>query len=251
MQNFGYKNWEEGMNFDESYEDNSSPPTYTSDPYGFEVTKTEKTKNKFNQNNLNSNINSNKIKTTNSNNLYNYNLSDDEDEESNDYNEYLINNNQKNKNKVLGSNNNNSKRMSTNDRISQILEKSKQQKQTIVDSSLDQTGDEDDAYNSWKSSWNQLMEGVGSSPGAPLTNDESQDEISPLKDLNKNKKNTRKQSFDVSDSLDISDGDFEVGAIAARRSQEKSNERKRRAAMESVPTKYSDSPNVSNKVSIY
>lgn len=39
----------------------------------------------------------------------------------------------------------------------------------------------------------------------------------------------------LGDSLDISAADFEVGTIAARRSQEKSGERQRRMALDKAP----------------
>jgi hypothetical protein len=71
-------------------------------------------------------------------------------------------------------------------------------------------GEEDDAFNSWKSSWNQLIEGVGGSPvtgaGAGEETDES---LSPVKE-SKPSVGKQKQSFDASDSFDISEGDFEV-----------------------------------------
>jgi hypothetical protein len=47
----------------------------------------------------------------------------------------------------------------------------------------DGDGEEDDAFNSWESSWNQLIEGVGGSPvtgaGAGEETDES---LSPVKE---------------------------------------------------------------------
>lgn len=96
--------------------------------------------------------------------------------------------------------------MSTDDRINEILEKSKIKNPITSGPDTDDGNEEDDTYNSWKNSWNQLIEGVGASPGSLL---ESQENSSPEKDP-KPQIGKKKPNLDASDSFEISEGDFEV-----------------------------------------
>lgn len=166
MEGFGFQN------FDESFE-SSSPPTYTSDPYGFEST-------------------GNRPKKTSKGNkdMYDFDVSNDEE----DTPKKAV------RTRVV-------RRMSTDDRMNEILEKSKRSKPAVVSHNVDSKDTEDDTYNSWKNSWNQLMEGVGGDSPKPTALEDSVD--SPSLVVAKNRQGNDRV-LNTSDSLDISDADFEV-----------------------------------------
>ena len=160
MEGFGFQN------FDDSFE-SSSPPTYTSEPYGFDNS-------------------TNRINKTGNKDMYDFDVRHEEDTPQ------------------KPARTRNIRRMSTDDRINEILEKSKLSK---PQPKKKEESEEEDTFNSWKNSWNQLMEGVGadSSP-KPTALEDSVD--SP--DVDQVRPAKVRRSLNASDSLDISDADFEV-----------------------------------------
>lgn len=199
---YSYRSWQhQDKNFDDnSYEDpyTASPPTYTSDPYGFDLATDEPsppiTKNKSGISGKGSrNTTTNKKKKGSTSDIYDYDLSNDEFTSPPP------------KSSKFGNKSQPVRRMSTDDRINEILEKSKIKK-PITEPDPDDGNEEEDAYNSWKSSWNQLIEGVGASPSELL---ESHENISPVKE-SKPQERKKHSNLDTSDSFEISEGDFEV-----------------------------------------
>mmetsp|Transcript_21534 Transcript_21534/g.31284 ORF Transcript_21534/g.31284 Transcript_21534/m.31284 type:complete len:1684 (+) Transcript_21534:93-5144(+) len=207
MDGFGYRNWD-NSGLDESY--GSSPPTYTSDPYGFEPTRSDKNRGSKNK----------------GKDVYDFEFGDDDISPE----------------KPTKRLSNKTRRMSTDDRVNEILQQAKAAKPPIDTTTEDNVGEED-AYNSWKSSWNEIMEGVAESPNpdlTPIADSPAHSEQKPTSKMKSNRLNS-------SDSFDLSEADFEVGTHAARRSQEKANERRRRSAIETLPSKSSASPDIASK----
>jgi hypothetical protein len=171
MEGFGYHN------FDESFE-SSSPPTYTSDPYGFESVGNRPKK----------------LASTNKD-MYDFDVSQEEEDTTK----------KPSRTRAV-------RRMSTDDRINEILEKSKLAKKATAPKSEVKDDAEDDTYNSWKNSWNQLMEGVGGDSPKPTTLEDSVSVDSPSPVVTRSQKG-KERVLNTSDSLDISDADFEVPNI--------------------------------------
>jgi hypothetical protein len=218
-------NWQNERNFDDSYDDpyTASPPTYSSDPYGFD----------YHNDNSSYDLTGTGIKSSsakgnsgkpkqNKSDIYDYDFSNDEDISPPKSNT-KIKNKKKAKTTTASSLVSSSakqpiRRMSTDERMNEILAKSKIHKPITSSVETADTGggdDEDeDAYSSWKSSWNQLIEGVGGSSevytstadAAPLTADS--DDSPVIKGATNSKK--KPHSLDTSDSFEISEGDFEV-----------------------------------------
>lgn len=161
MDGLGYRNWSSGVR--DSYDDSqeSSPPTYASEQYGF--------------------------KNKSSKDEYDFELSQDMDSPIP-------------KPKQTRTRTREVKRKSQDERISEILEKAKASK-PVSKPKDDSVDDADEIYNSWKSSYNQLMEGLDiSSPKLTETNE------SPLV-IPRGK---HFSPLNQSDSFDISEADLEV-----------------------------------------
>ena len=139
-----------------------------------------------------------------------------------------------------------SRRMSAADRAAEILKQNQEMAASAPPT-------DDDPYDSLKNSWKQLMGELDDSklimsPSAP-SDEERPRSVSPYA------KNTRPKSFarsplNESDSFEISEADLQVGTIAARRSQEKGIDRRRRQSMSSMPVKSAASPDI-HKVTLY
>ena len=110
--------------------------------------------------------------------------------------------------------------------------------------------EEDEGDNAWKSSWKDIMEGVGGSPTSTANESASPNlsEASPPPrggaygrgSLNSGKMRELDSSRDTDggeNSMDISASDFQVGVDAARRAKEKTNQRQRRQVMDIAPHK--------------
>jgi len=111
--------------------------------------------------------------------------------------------------------------------------------------------DDDEGDNAWKSSWKDIMDGVGGSPtSANETASPNLSEASPPPrggaygrgSLNSGKGRELDASRDEDgesgdNSMEISASDFQVGVDAARRAKEKTNQRQRRQAMDVAPHK--------------
>ena len=168
MEGFGYQYFDGENSFD-----TSSPPTYTSEPSGFEVGPSR-----------------NKKQTGRGKDLYDFDVSHDGESPQKPARTRSV------------------RRMSTDDRINEILEKSKLSKPSTVPQ---EENVEEDTYNSWKNSWNQLMEGVGGSPN-PTALEDNPESASPVVTA-RNRKPQERKSLNASDSLDISDTDFEASGL--------------------------------------
>jgi hypothetical protein len=197
---YGYRNWQNNdKNFDDSYDDpqTASPPTYTSDPYGFELSDSYGGGRGGERGKGGGKTNQNKSQKKSSD-LYDFDISHDDD---------ISPKKTSQKSKPI-------RRMSTDDRMNEILEKAKihkAQAAATAATTVNDNEEDEDAFNSWKSSWNQLIEGVGGSTGAGVGSPgaESDESLSPLKEKKPNIAK-KKPDFDASDSFDISEGDFEV-----------------------------------------
>lgn len=167
MDSFGYKNWGGRDSYDDSYE--SSPPTYASDQYGF----------------TNSNNNSNKD-------IYDFDISQEADDSPIP------------KPKKSLTRTREVRRKSTDERVSEILEKSKKSTAKSEAKTNEREETEEDIYSSWKSSWNQLMDGldVSSQPSPNLTMSETP-KLKPSPPQSRS-------PLDHSDSFEISAADLEV-----------------------------------------
>lgn len=256
-------NWSNDKNFDDSYDDpyTASPPTYSSDPYGFDyqqdgssydlattaaaaasgtsskakgrVTATDSGagtrgtggRGKATATGAGSSkgIGMNRNSKGGNLDIYDYDFSTAEDDEGEDEDEdsFIQTKNQLKRNKSKDLHPRSGKqplrRMSTDERMNEILAKSKQHQAKGSESVEGGGGGEDEedseAYNSWKSSWNQLIEGVGGSSELYTSSigatNESDDNFSPQVKATATA-TTKKVNLENSDSFEISEGDFEV-----------------------------------------
>ena len=226
MDGIGYGNWNSqnrrhtGGDLEDSY-DSSSPPTFTSDPYGFDS-------------DMGQGVNRSKSysKASSKKDAYDFNLTADDS-----YGDYSSEGSPLPVAKPKLA-----KRMSTAERTAEILKNNQKPVATSMETASTEGGDtgtegEEDVYGSWKNSWNQLMEGVDgiTSPSAnSLHADTSSPPIhsSPLHSRSKSHQPGMKSNpklLNTSDSLDISEADFEIGTHAARRSQEMLEDRRRQS----------------------
>jgi hypothetical protein len=127
-------NW----NFDDSYDGSASPPTYTSDPYGFDLAKDSKSKSKAGGK---------------SKDLYDFDMSTEDDSPI------------RPKKTVQN-------RMSKDERINEILRKSKSSAISKPPPASIAEDESNVGEDDWRSSWNQLMDGVGTEAD-PQTQQES------------------------------------------------------------------------------
>ena len=234
MDGLGYGNWgrtRSGKDLEDDSFDSSSPPTYTSDPYGFESNAGQGDRSKsFSF-------------ASSKKDAYDFNFGHEDDFSSSPT---------LSKPKV-------SRRLSTEDRMAEIL---KNNKNTVSSSNeKGESVDEEDIYGSWKNSWNQLMEGVETiTSTSPVVGIKKSPEQSPPPGpapARKKQSIAKSNALNTSDSFEIDESDFEVGTLAARRSQELLEERRRKSMAavvggsknnSSLPQKkYSDSPDVHKK----
>ena len=213
MDGIGYGNWNSqsrrhtGADLEDSYE-SSSPPTYTSDPYGFDSDTGHGGRSSHNYSMASKKDN------------YDFNLNtDDTFGDFSDSSPAPIS-----KPKL-------SRRVSTEERMAEIL---KENKKTVDSGDDNNVGEnEGDIYGSWKSSWNQLMEGVDAIT-SPINNSLNKSVESTPPVASKRSKSVAAFSpkanlLNTSDSFEISEADFEVGTHAARRSQEMLEDRRRQS----------------------
>lgn len=206
---YGYKNWGH-LDDDDSY-DTSTPPTYTSENYGF----TAGTKKRASASSL-----------AGPNDAYNFEYDRGIGPAKSRYQDDLI----RASGDSIGQS---TRRMSTADRTKQILDSVKRTKPVKDDS---------EQFTSFQDSWNELMQDLESVPGSaspsvaadgprtssPLTPGASESFGTPQSRLRTvPEKGSPFFSPTGSDSFEISAADLEVGSIAARRSKEKALERRR------------------------
>jgi hypothetical protein len=128
-------------------------------------------------------------------------------------------------------------RKSKEDRVQEILEKNKIEAPVI--SKFDNEPKEgDDMLNSYQKLWADVMEGVGGVTSPEVIKQQTSPQLPksepppPSSQVGRSVPLKTRNSMDsfnsLSDSFDISPADFEVGVTAARRKQEKTNERMRR-----------------------
>jgi hypothetical protein len=252
MDGIGYGNWNSqnrrhtGADLEDSYE-SSSPPTYTSDPYGFDSDVGQ---------------GGNKSKSYSKKDTYDFNLTAEDS-----YGDYSSEGSPMPVAKPTMA-----KRMSTEDRMAEILKNNQKPVANSMETSSTEGGgsagaeeEEDDVYGSWKSSWNQLMEGVDTITSPNVSLNKSVEPSPPPVHMRSKSHAGAKPRADIlntSDSFDISDADFEVGTHAARRSQEMLEDRRRKSMATfmggggggsggsgNVPLmkKFSDSPDIHKK----
>ena len=145
--------------------------------------------------------------------------------------------------------------LSKEDRMKDILEKSRKQENEKLDRQAKLEASKPSVSESWKSDWADIMQGINSPDNTSAINN---DESKPSKQAFKSPGSVYEgdSSFGDSsfgDSLDISAADLEVGAIAARKAKEKTSDRRRRMSINSdvaaqltagPPSKISSSPEV-------
>lgn len=208
MDNLGYRNW---GNNDQSpnYDNGNSPPSYGSnDPYAFSDEVSPPSHRKTKKNNQHSSS------------MYDYSIGSDEDDGSDEDNEYAKSpelgsrrsmNSKENKLTISNASNPN-RRKSTEERMKEILERNEAEKKKTKAKVDDNEGDN----NTWKSTWDDLLAGMNSSPGASL-----QEEDTPVKSqttggIKRRNSASELQSPTEYDSsfgdLDISASDLEVSS---------------------------------------
>jgi hypothetical protein len=226
MDNLGYRNW---GNDDSQSPNGNSPPSYGSnDPYGFSDEMSPPPSNR-------------KAKKTTqpSQSMYDYSIGSDEDDEyatslepvtkhsgtkrenkftasnisieSDDSNSYVKSpelgsrrsrTNRDNKLTISTASNPN-RRKSTEERMKEILERNEAEKKKVKVNDDDIEGDN----NTWKSTWDDLLAGMNSSPGASL-----QEEDSPLKPQTPGGKKRRNSTSELQSPTDSSFGDLDISA---------------------------------------
>lgn len=239
MEGFGYKNWNSGAMLEDSYE--SSPPTYNSnESYGF-GTKSKPISMKKNYD------------------MYDFDISQEEDSpqfKSSSTRRSSTTDMKPLKDKISSNVSNfkaPTRRMSTDERTAEIMNKYKFPETSTIDfKGTIERG------NNLKAEWEKIISNEPPKEKNSTTTRKPTPE--PLK-----KNDINDYSFgdsDLGDSLEISATDFEVGALAARRSQEKANSRSRRKSFDpskspqsylspprrqrdaTVPPKLTESPDV-------
>lgn len=238
MDGIGYGNWNSqsrrhtGGDLEDSYE-SSSPPTYTSDPYGFDSGIGQ-----------GDNKSKNYSMASSKKDSYDFNLTEDS------YGDYSSEGSPAPAIKPKLS-----RRMSTEDRMAEILKNNQKPVATSTETASTEGGEgaegEDDVYGSWKSSWNQLMEGVDGITSPTLSVNKSLDPApSPAYVRSQAHEGKPSNLLNSSDSFDLSEADFEVGTHASRRSQEMLEDRRRKSMASFVgraggpKKKLSDSPDI-------
>lgn len=209
MDGFGYKNWDNS--YDETPE--STPPTYTSDPYAFSNDSRQEIRGRKRD-------------------VYDFDISDDDASP---------------KKSVIPKKAMPTRRMSAVDRAAEIL----QQNQRM---SAPPPPTQEDPYDSLQNSWKQLMGELDESKiiKSPVPNsdeDKSRSRsVSPPAKTTSRTNTFARSPLNESDSFEISEADLQVGTIAARRSQERVTDRKRRQSMSAIPAKSASSPDIHQKV---
>jgi hypothetical protein len=222
MDNLGYRNWD---NDDQS----PNPPSYGSnDPYGFSDEMSPPPSNRKSKKN-----------TQQSSSMYDYSIGSDEDDEyamspepvtkhsgtrrenkfaasnvsveSDDDKSYANSpelgskrstSNRDNKLAISTASNPN-RRKSTEERMKEILERNEAEKKKTKTYDDDNEGDN----NTWKSTWDDLLAGMNSSPGASLQEDDS-----PLKSQTPGGMKRRNSTSELQSPTDSSFGDLDISA---------------------------------------
>lgn len=265
MDGIGYGNWNSqnrrhtGGDLEDSY-DSSSPPTYTSDPYGFETGS--------DTGNTNMNLTGGQRRSAKSfsnmslkKDSYDFNLTAEES-----FGTYSSDGTgspatmTKSKPQL-------SRRMSTEERMAEILKNNQKPVDTSVESANNETAaseEEEDIHGAWKSSWNQLMEGLDTITSPKNSSLNKSVEPSPPPTVHSRRSSyagqkLKSDTLNSSDSFDISEADFEVGTHASRRSQEMLEDRRRKSMANvtgsgtlggdsvSFKQKFSESPEIHKK----
>ena len=257
MDNIGFRNW---GNSSGGYSSNeSSPPTYTSDdPYSFPASRRAQN---------NSSIDD-----------YDFKIEDNYDDKKGDTKRSSLAMPTATSERGTAD-----RRKSTDERMKEIRDR--HHKLTEQSKKNADVNDEDNHTSSWNSNWASIVEGVHDDTG--FTKKETATTItagkkersareksyaSQLKPSGKvlspstaSATATMRQAYgrsfdsdaspnssglDISDSLDLSAGDFEVGAYAAKRNMEKTTERRRRLSISEDPTKAPKAGIKSNSMSM-
>ena len=196
MDGLGYNNWENKNNAYDDDQSDSSPPVYTSDSYGFSAEASPQGKRKS------------VGKAKASKNLYDYNIEED------DYNygsspEPVKSKYGKDYKSASGSGQHSSqpaRRKTTEERMKEILDRNDADKKAArTASELEDVG-----TSTWKSSWDNIIEGVGSADGSKEEEDDEEEASVKSPNLPRSK-NVKDEDVDHSLS-DSSFGDFEISA---------------------------------------
>lgn len=182
MDGLGYHNW---GNKDNAYDDESdpSPPTYNSDQYAFSNEASPVSRNSNN-------------KGRSTGNIYDYSIDNEEDHDyESSPDAYSVRPSRDIKASSFGKSNP-SQRMSTEDRMKEILGRNDAEKKVPKK--------EEEVTNSWKSSWDDLLAGLNSPEPSKLS-----DESASRNHRSDQKKGTRSSGESPTDS---SFGDFEISA---------------------------------------
>lgn len=186
MDGLGYHNWGKQSSVYDDDQSDQSPPTYNSDHYAFSAETSPQSKSKA-------------TKVKSAGNIYDYSIENDDD---NDYEmspEPSTKRGKDSKARSFGRSES-SKRLSTEDRMKEILERNNAEKKNAAPASQD----DDFAGNTWKSSWDDLLEGMNSPE--PSNNDGRSDTKSPVSDVK------QRRGSGAESPTDSSFGDFEISA---------------------------------------
>lgn len=197
MDGLGYNNWESRNNTYDDDQSDSSPPVYTSDSYGFSAEASPQVKRKS------------VSKAKASKNIYDYNIEEDDNNYGSspepkskygkDYKSASLASSQPS--------NQPARRKTTEERMKEILERNDADKKA----SRKANDLEDIGTNTWKSSWDNILEGVNSADGSKEDGDEEEDEEASVKSPDHPR--SKNMKVDVDHSLsDSSFGDFEISA---------------------------------------
>ena len=181
MDGLGYNNW--GSKSKSYDDDERSPPTYSSDQYAFSDDASPRASRQPRK------------KEKVSEDIYDYSLDNDDDYESSPYTKRSS----KNTKTASLARPVPSKRLSTEDRMKEILDRNNAEKKLSKAAPQNEEVD----TNTWKSSWDDLLEGINSPE--PSKQEESSDALSP--DIKQ-----RKMSGSDQSPTDSSFGDFDISA---------------------------------------
>lgn len=192
MDGLGYNNWDNKNNVYDDDQSDSSPPVYTSDSYGFSAEASPQGKRKS------------VGKAKSSKNIYDYNIEADDNSYGSSP-EPVKSKYGKDYKSASGSgqhSNQPARRKTTEERMKEILDRNDADKKAArTANELEDTG-----TKTWKSTWDDIIEGVGSVDGSKEDEEEASVK-SPDQSRLKNMKD------DVDHSLsDSSFGDFEISA---------------------------------------
>ena len=190
MDGLGYRNWGNKSNTYDDDQSDASPPAYGSDSYGFSAEVSPRAGQR----------NSSKAKT--SGNVYDYSIEGDDDSFGSSPEPVRKKKEAKaSASSVAAVSNQPARRKTTEERMREILERNDADKKTAkIENATD-----DPETNTWKSSWDDLLDGMNS-PEASRQEDESYIETPSL--------NVQKSIGTMGDQSpsDSSYGDFEISA---------------------------------------